>query len=117
MISSKTEEPVEESNQGSLSSNKACQSCSEEFGAIIRLGDIDADGEEGDADGYGGDLNSHDEDKDDNNDDEEEEGESREEAEIRTRTTKKKMTTTMMKKKKGKVGKRQRFELARRRQR
>ena len=79
MSSSKTEEPVEESNQGSLSSNKACQSCSEEFGAIIRLGDMDADGEEGDADGYGGDSNSHDEDEDDNNDDEEEEGESREE--------------------------------------
>jgi hypothetical protein len=27
---------VEEPNQGSLSSNKACQSCSEEFGAIIQ---------------------------------------------------------------------------------
>jgi hypothetical protein len=29
------EEPVEESNQFSLSSNKPCQSCSEDFGAII----------------------------------------------------------------------------------
>jgi len=41
-------------------------------------GDIDADGEEGGAGGYSGDLNLHDEDEDDNKDDEEEEGESRE---------------------------------------
>jgi len=42
-------------------------------------GDIDVDGEEGNADGYSGDLNLHDKDEDDNKDDEEEEGESREE--------------------------------------
>ena len=41
-------------------------------------GDIDANGEEGDADGYSGDSNLHDKDEDDNKDDEEEEVESRE---------------------------------------
>ena len=41
-------------------------------------GDIDTDGEEGNADGYSGDLNLHNKDKDDNKDDKKEEGESRE---------------------------------------
>ncbi len=41
-------------------------------------GDIEADGKEGNADGYSRDSNLHDEDKDDNKDDDEEEGESRE---------------------------------------
>jgi hypothetical protein len=41
-------------------------------------GDIDADGEEGNADGYSGDSNFHDDDEDDNKDFEEEEGENRE---------------------------------------
>ena len=49
------------------------------YNGVKDRGDIDADGEEGNADGYSGDSNLHDEDKDDNKDDEEEEGESREE--------------------------------------
>ena len=40
--------------------------------------DIDADGKEGYVDGYSGDLNLHDENKDDNKDDEEKERKSRE---------------------------------------
>ncbi len=52
-----------------------CQSC---YNGVKDSGDIAADGEEGDADGYSGDLNLHDEDEDDNKDDEEEEGESSE---------------------------------------
>jgi len=46
-----------------------CQSC---YNGVKDSGDIDAVGEEGNADGYSGDLN-------DNKDDEEEEGESSEE--------------------------------------
>ena len=45
---------------------------------FVPVGDIDADGEEGDADGYGGNSNSHDKHKDDNNDDKEEKAESSE---------------------------------------
>ena len=41
-------------------------------------GDIYPDGEEGNADGYSGDSNFHDDGEDDNKDDDEEEGESRE---------------------------------------
>jgi len=41
-------------------------------------GDIDVDGEEGEADGYSGDSNLHNEDEDDNKDDEEEDEENRE---------------------------------------
>ena len=47
-------------------------------------GYIDADGKEGNTDGYSGDSNLHDEDKDDNKDDEEEEGESREVCQVET---------------------------------
>jgi hypothetical protein len=47
---------------------------------FVPVGDIDADGKEGNADGYGGDSNLHNKDEDDNNDDEEEEGESSEES-------------------------------------
>jgi hypothetical protein len=39
---------------------------------VENSGDIDVDGEEGNADGYRGDSNLHEEDKDDNKDDEEE---------------------------------------------
>ena len=49
------------------------------YNGVKHSGDIDADAEEGDADGYSRDSNLHDEDEDDNKDDEEEEGESREE--------------------------------------
>ncbi len=45
---------------------------------VTDSGDIDADGEEGNADSYSGDSNNHNDDKDDNKDDEEEEGEIRE---------------------------------------
>jgi hypothetical protein len=43
---------------------------------FVPIGDIDAEGEEGNADGYGGNSNSHNKDEDDNNDDEEEGDES-----------------------------------------
>jgi hypothetical protein len=46
---------------------------------FVPIENIDVDGEEGGADGYGGDSKSHNKDEDDNNDDEEEEGESSEE--------------------------------------